>query len=140
MYNLSIYNNFTQPNITIIIQSDAPDWLHKQDIGRGNSVSIRLELLKAQGGAIFVESLLCCLAGRIFLCLETVSDGPGRGAAHSKYLVSDGYSAFFTSANPTIAAMEWNTKTGILGNTRQVPVQLDKHLQALATIRKLILL
>lgn len=54
-----------------------------------------------------------------------------------QWVATDGGVAFVTSANLTQAAMEWNMELGVLSPGGKVPLQLERHLEALITTKRL---
>jgi phosphatidylserine/phosphatidylglycerophosphate/cardiolipin synthase-like enzyme len=54
-----------------------------------------------------------------------------KGVVHAKCAVADGKIAFITSANLTMAAMEYNMELGIIIRGGDLPDTLERHLNAL---------
>jgi cardiolipin synthase len=108
---------------------------------RGVRVSLLFESSKEQGGNVTVDSpkmlKLKLPHSRFYKWDKAASGVPPTASVHAKCAVADGSLAFVTSANLSDAAMERNIELGILVRGGAVPRQLEMHLEALITTKKL---
>jgi phosphatidylserine/phosphatidylglycerophosphate/cardiolipin synthase-like enzyme len=108
-------------------------------IGRNVQIDLLLELSSEHGGKVSQDSIK--LMRSIFPSInlyawpqeKDISVGHLPGAVHAKCAVADGEMAFITSANLTNAAMEYNMELGVLVTGGDLPKDLHRHLESLAT-------
>lgn len=99
---------------------------------RGVSINLIFEASTEHGGAVSFDSVRTMQktvsTANIFVWEKT---GPSVGSVHAKCAVADGQLSFITSANFTTAAMERNMELGVLVEGGHIPVNLERHLEAL---------
>jgi len=105
-------------------------------VGRNVEINILLESSTAHGGKIDVDSIASFkkslpLANIYSWNSESKSSDCLKGSVHAKCAVADGSLAFITSANLTKAAMENNMELGVLVRGGSLPMDLEKHLEAM---------
>lgn len=101
---------------------------------RGVSISILLELSKAQGGNVSIdgiEMMRVLVPKARFFAWHDKDELFQEGSVHAKVAVSDGKLCFITSANLTGYAMERNMEAGVLITGGDVPRTVFRHLQSL---------
>jgi len=104
-------------------------------IDRGVKVEILMESTSDYGGRISMDS--------IALFKREVPEAilywwnQAGASVHAKCAVSDGNTAFVTSANLTGAAMEKNMELGVKIESGDIPKRLHDHLEALVTTKKI---
>lgn len=105
---------------------------------RGVKVRILMELSQSDGGTLNFDSIAkvreAVPNAEVFTWEGTEH---GRGSVHAKCAVADGESAFITSANLTGAAMQQNMELGSLFYGGLIPLQLQKHLEALVMTHRI---
>jgi cardiolipin synthase A/B len=101
---------------------------------RGVSISILLELSKAQGGNVSIDGIemmrVLVPKARYFAWYDK-DELFQEGSVHAKVAVGDGKVCFITSANLTGYAMDRNMEAGVLITGGDVPRTLFQHLQSL---------
>jgi phosphatidylserine/phosphatidylglycerophosphate/cardiolipin synthase-like enzyme len=111
-------------------------------IARGVRVQLLVERSKERGGQVAVDSVKMLRQmlpdGQFYEWNKTASQENITAAVHAKCAVSDGVTAFITSANLTQAAMERNMELGILIRGGTTPKRLENHLQALITTKQVV--
>lgn len=101
---------------------------------RGVSISILLELSKAQGGNVSIdgiEMMRVLVPKARFFAWHDKDELFQEGSVHAKVAVGDGKVCFITSANLTGYAMERNMEAGVLITGGDVPRTVFQHLQSL---------
>ena len=105
---------------------------------RGVAISMLLELSQDHGGSITFDAIgkmrTLVPAAKLYAWRDK-ADPFSDGRVHAKVAVADGKTCFITSANLTGFAMERNMEAGVLIVGGQVPIALDKHLQALIAMK-----
>lgn len=105
---------------------------------RGVSITMLLESSQDQGGSITFDAIgkmrTLVPAAKLYAWLDK-ADPFSDGRVHAKVAVADRTTCFITSANLTGFAMERNMEAGVLIVGGQVPIALDKHLQALIAMK-----
>lgn len=109
---------------------------------RGVRVDMLLESPIDRGGKVTVDSFKTIRnavpTANLYVWHNSDTEnemGNPTGSVHAKCAVSDGKQAFITSANLTVAAMQWNMELGVLINGGRLPFDLHRHLEALVTTR-----
>jgi cardiolipin synthase A/B len=107
-------------------------------IKRGVAVSMLLESSDKHGGGVSMDAIgkmrAALPAARIYFWGEKSEPFIG-GKVHAKVAVCDEVICFISSANLTGHAMEKNMEVGVLIRGGAVPMKLQNHLEALATIK-----
>ncbi len=101
---------------------------------RGVRIDILMEQSKHQGGHSTANSyqVMHQAVPKANLYYRIGKSGlPPEGRVHGKCAVADGTTAFITSANLTVAAMERNMEVGVLIRGGSLPDELHRHLEAL---------
>jgi phosphatidylserine/phosphatidylglycerophosphate/cardiolipin synthase-like enzyme len=110
-------------------------------VDRNVHVSVLLESSTEHGGKLSydpIATLKKALPTIAFYALTAESkavQGKFSGSVHAKCAVADGGQAFITSANLTSAAMDKNMELGVLIKGGDLPVSLQRHLEALIATR-----
>ncbi len=111
-------------------------------VGRQVHIDCLLESSKEHGGKVTVDSVGMLKEAIPSASLYVWSRDPEggtagrlRGAVHAKCVVADWSTAFITSANLSVAAMERNMELGVLIRGGHVPDELHRHLEALVTTK-----
>jgi cardiolipin synthase A/B len=107
-------------------------------INRGVAVSMLLESSDKHGGGVSMDAIgkmrVALPAARIYFWGDKGESYIG-GKVHAKVAVCDEIICFISSANLTGHAMEKNMEVGVLIRGGTVPMKLQNHLEALATIK-----
>ena len=101
---------------------------------RGVEVRLLLETSTSHGGSLSVDpinTMRRCVPSALLYVWTDRPDPFTDGRVHAKVAVSDGKTAFLTSANLTGHALEKNMEAGVVIGGGQVPSSLRAHLQAL---------
>jgi phosphatidylserine/phosphatidylglycerophosphate/cardiolipin synthase-like enzyme len=101
---------------------------------RGVEVRLLLETSTSHGGSLSVDpinTMRRCIPSALLYVWTDRPDPFTDGRVHAKVAVSDGKTAFLTSANLTGHALEKNMEAGVVIGGGQVPSSLRAHLQAL---------
>ena len=102
--------------------------------GRGIQVSVLLETSTSQGGSLSINPIAMMRRCVPSAALYVWTDRPApyaEGRVHAKVVVSDGKTAFLTSANLTGYALEKNMEACVVISGGHVPTGLRAHLHAL---------
>jgi cardiolipin synthase len=110
----------------------------RKAISRSVDVSMLLESSDKHGGGVSMDAI-----GHMRAALPTAhiyfwgdkGDAFAGGKVHAKVAVCDETMCFISSANLTGHAMEKNMEAGILIRGGTVPMKLQKHLEALVTVK-----
>ena len=107
-------------------------------IYRGVDVSMLLESSDKHGGGVSMDAIghmRTALANSPHLLLGRQRQSYAGGKVHAKVAVCDETMCFISSANLTGHAMEKNMEAGVLIRGGTVPMKLQKHLEALVTVK-----
>jgi cardiolipin synthase len=110
----------------------------RKALDRGVEVSMLLESSDKHGGGVSVDAI-----GQMRRTLPTAriyfwgdkGDSFAGGKVHAKVAVCDESICFISSANLTGHAMDKNMEAGVLIRGGSLPIKLQKHLEALVTIK-----
>lgn len=108
----------------------------REAIAKSVKIDILFEASKNHGGKIDIDSMemfkSALPSASMYSWAANKDAGNGFiGVVHAKCAVADGSLAFITSANLTKAAMDNNMELGVLIRGGNVPIELDRHLNAL---------
>jgi hypothetical protein len=105
-------------------------------INRGVSISMLLESSMDHGGSINIDvigKMKALVPSAQIFAWRDKADPFIDGRVHAKLAVADDQMCFITSANLTGYAMEKNMEAGVLISGGQIPLLLNRHLNALIT-------
>jgi cardiolipin synthase A/B len=110
----------------------------REAIGRGVEVSMLLESSDKHGGGVSMDAIgqmrKVLPAAQIYFWGEK-GDSFAGGKVHAKVAVCDDTMCFISSANLTGHAMEKNMEAGVLIRGGSLPMKLQKHLEAMVTVK-----
>ena len=113
----------------------------RRAIGRQVRIEVLLESSSEHGGKVDHDSVgamkkvLPSIDIYIWDSKKKCLPGQFPGSVHAKCAVADGELAFITSANLTAAAMEHNMELGVLVKGGELPIELQRHLEALISTK-----
>jgi cardiolipin synthase A/B len=110
----------------------------RRAIDRRVDVSMLLESSDKHGGGVYMDAIgqmrTALPAAHIYFWGDKGDSFTG-GKVHAKVAVCDEAICFISSANLTGHAMEKNMEAGVLIRGGSVPMKLQKHLEALVTVK-----
>ncbi len=103
-------------------------------------MSVLLESSEEYGGGVSIDGIgkikMNSPSAKMYCWREKSNDYAG-GKVHAKVAVADERTSFISSANLTGYAMEKNMEAGVLIRGGAISKTLHKHLDALATTKKI---